>query len=350
MEITSNFLKKILPQMAQRKASSLHLSVGSSPMMRIYGRLVSLEEEGVMKREDIENIVKSFIEEEEITELKKKRELMTVKDFGEGLRFRVGIFFQKNNLSVSFSYITEEIRDLDNLGLPDIFKKNVSSNSGLLIVAGPNDSGRTSTIASFIERINSEDKKFGITLEKPIERFFVNKQSIIDQRQIGMDANSYVSGLKHCLDEDVDFVYVDEIREGFEDALPLILELASGNCLVIIEMNGENSIRVLEKMLNTNCSNLSQESIRFLLADVLLGIIVQRLIPNQNGDLSLAVEALLSNFAVKSLIREGKIYQLESVIQNSAEEGTVSMEKSIKELINSGKVDQKEVDNINLET
>ncbi len=349
MEIKSALLKKVLPQMAQRKASSLHLSVGSAPMMRIYGRLVSLDEEGVMKRDDIEKVVQSFIKEEEVLELKKKREVLMVKDFGDDLRFRVNIFFQKNNLSVSFSYISEEIRGLDSLGLPEIFKKNISSNSGLLIVAGPNDSGRTSTIASLVEKINLEEKKFGITLEKPIERFFVNKQSIIDQRQVGSDVNSYVDGLKHCLEEDVDFVYIDEIKDGFEDALPFILELSSGNCLVIIEVNGESSIRVLEKILNTNCSNFSRESIRFLLADVLLGIIVQRLIPNQSGDLSLAIEALLSNFAVKSLIREGKIYQLESVIQNSAEEGTVSMEKSIKELIISGKVDPGEVENINLE-
>ncbi|MBD3247830.1 hypothetical protein GF382_00900, partial [Candidatus Falkowbacteria bacterium] len=244
---------------------------------------------------------------------------------------------------------SEEIRDLKELGLPEIFKKNISSNSGLLIVGGPSDSGRTSTIASIIEKINKEEKKFGITLEKPIERFFVNKQSIIDQRQIGVDVNNYVDGLKHCLEEDVDFVYIDEIREDFDKALPLILELASGNCLVIIEINGESSIRVLERILNTDCKNFSRESMRYLLADVLLGVIVQRLIPNQSGELSLAMEVLMSNFAIKSLIREGKIYQLESVIQNSAEEGTISMGKSIKELIMSGKVDPGEVENLNLE-
>lgn len=348
MEIQSVLLKKLLLQMAQKKASSLHLSVGSSPMMRIYGRLISIDEEGVLKRDDIEKVIQSFIEEEEILKLKEKKEILLVKDFGENFRFRVNIFFQKNNLSISFNYISEEIRELDSLGLPEMFKKNVSSNSGLLIVAGPNDSGRTSTIASFIEKINSEEKKFGITLEEPIERFFVNKQSMIDQRQIGTDVNSYIDGLKHCLEEDVDFVYIDEIKDNFEEALPHLLELASGNCLVIVEINGESSIRVLEKILNTNCRNLSRESIRFLLADVLLGIIVQRLIPNQSGELSLAVEALMSNFAVKSLIRDGKIYQLESIIQNSSEEGTVSMERSIKELIISGKVDPRDVNNFNL--
>ena len=183
-----------------------------------------------------------------------------------------------------------------------------------------------------------------------IERFFVNKKSIIDQRQVGDDVNSYVDGLKHCLEEDVDFVCIDEINDGFDEALPYILELASGNCLVIVEINGESSIRVLEKILNTKCKNLSQESLRFLLADTLLGIIVQKLIPNQSGELSLALEILMSSFAVKSLIREGKIYQLESIIQNSSEEGTISMEKSIKELVLSGKVNPEEATNINLDT
>lgn len=344
MESSPVFFKKLLLDVAKKNATSLHLSVGSVPMMRVYGRLQPTEvDEIILKKEDLEKIIATFLTEDELKILKKEKEILTVRDFGENFRFRIRVFYQKGNLSISLNYIPEKTRSLDSLGFPESFKKSLFSASGLLIVAGSANSGKTSTIASLIEKVNTEKKKYIITLEKPIEKIFVNKKSIIDQRQVGVDVNSYIDGLKHALEEDVDLVYIDEINDDLNLALPFILELASGNCLVILEINAENSVRALEKILDIKCQNLSKESIHFMLADVLFGIIAQKLIPNRENELSLALEILASNFAVKSLIREGNIYQLESVIQNSAEEGMISMDKSIKELIKSGKVNEQEI-------
>ncbi len=344
MESISVFFKKVLLDVAKKNATSLHLSVGSAPMMRVYGKLVLASEEDIsLKKDDLEKVINTFLTEEEVKKLKQKKELLIVKDFGENFRFRIRIFYQKGNLSLSLNYVSEEIRDLDALGFPDNLKKEISSTSGLLIVAGSSNSGKTSTIASIIEKINKEKKRYIITLEKPIEKIFVNKKSIIEQRQVGVDVNSYVDGLRHAIEEDVDIVYIDEVSEGFNEILPHVLELSSGNCLVILEINAENSIRALEKIINISCKDLSKESTHFILADVLFAIIAQKLIPNRENGLSLALEVLKSNFAVKSLIREGNIYQLESIIQNSSEEGMISMEKSIKDLIRSGKVDEQEV-------
>jgi twitching motility protein PilT len=296
----------------------------------------------------MEKIVHSFLSPEELNTLAEKKELIIVKDFGENFRFRVSVFYQKDSLAISLSYIYEEIADLDTLGFPATLKKNLLGATGLLIVAGPPASGKTSTIASIIERVNKEKRKYIITIEDPIEKIFVNKKSLIDQRQIGRDVNNFFDGLKHCLEEDVDIVYIDEIRLDFEQALPYILELASGNTLVILEINAENSTHALEKILNTSSRSLTKEAIHFMLADVLFGVVAQRLIRNRESGLSLALEVLLSNFAVKSLIREGNIYQLESIIQNSAEEGMISMQKSIKELVLSGEVDLTEAGNIEM--
>jgi twitching motility protein PilT len=348
MESPVEFFKKLLLESAKKNASGLHLSVGSAPLLRVYGRLAEGEAKEILKKDDLEKIIHSFLSEEELVILDDKREIQLVKDFGENFRFRINVFFQKDSPSLSLSYISAEISDFDNLGLPNVFKSNFLNATGLLVVAGPPASGKTSTIASLVEKINKEKGKYIITLEDPIEKIFINKKSLIDQRQVGRDVNSFLDGLKHCLEEDVDMVYLDEIREDFELALPFILELASGNTLVILEMNAENSIRALEKILNVNCRNLSKESVRFMLADVLFGAIAQRLVPNREGGLSLALEVLLSNFAVKSLIREGNIYQLESIIQNSAEEGMLSMEKSIKNLVLSGEVDRKEAGGIDI--
>lgn len=348
MDSPVDFFKRLLLDMAKKNASSLHLVVGSSPLLRVNGRFVAESEETIVKKEDVDKIIHSFLTDSELKRLEEEREIVLVKDFGENFRFRINVFYQKDSPSLSLNYISEDIADLDKLGLPANFKKGLDRAAGLLIVAGPPSSGKTSTVASIIERLNRDKRKYIMTLENPIEKIFVNKKSIVVQRQIGKDVNSFADGLRHCLDEDLDVVYIDEIRENFETVLPYILELASGNTLVILEMNAENSIRSLEKILNVSCQNLSKESVHYMLADVFYGVIAQKLIPNRENGLSLAVEVLVSNFAVKSLIREGSIYQLESVIQNSGEEGMISMEKSIKDLIMSGEIDRQEAGDIEL--
>jgi twitching motility protein PilT len=348
MDSPVEFFKALLLDLAKKNASGLHLSAGSTPMRRIYGRLSNGEGEEILTKDDLEKIINSFLSEEEQSILSKKKELMLVRDFGDNFRFRINIFYQKDSPAMSLSYISEQIIDLDDLGIPTAFKKNLLNASGLLIIAGPAASGKTSTIASILEKINKEERKYIITLEDPIEKLFVNKKSLIDQRQVGRDVNTFIDGLKHCLEEDVDVAYVDEIRSEFELALPYILELASGNALVILEVNAEGSVRALEKILNINSQNLSKESVRFMMADVFFGVVAQKLLPNREGGFSLALEVLSSNFAVKSLIREGNVLQLESIIQNSSEEGMISMEKSIKELVLSGRVDRKEAGDIEI--
>lgn len=348
MDSPVEFFKRMLLDLAKKNASGMHLSVGSVPMLRVYGRLSELENEEVLKKDDLDKIVQSFLSEEELASLASRKEILVVKDFGDNFRFRVNVFYQKDSLAISMSFISEEIADLDTLGLPNAFRKNLMNATGLLIVAGPPASGKTSTISSIIERINIEKRVYVITIEDPIEKVFVNKKSLIDQRQVGRDVNNFLEGVQHCLEEDVDLVYVDEISTGFEQVLPNILELASGNTLVILEVNADNSTRALEKILNTTGNNLSKESVHFMLADVFFGVIAQRLIPNRESGLSLALEVLLSNFAVKSLIREGNIYQLEGIIQNSGEEGMISMNKSIKDLVLSGEIDRMEAGDIEM--
>jgi Tfp pilus assembly protein, pilus retraction ATPase PilT len=348
MDSPVEFFKRMLLDLAKKNASGLHLSVGSAPMLRAFGRLVEVENEEILKMEDLEKIIHSFLTEEDLFVLAEKKEITFVKDFGENFRFRVNVFMQKDSPAISLAYISGEIADLDSLGFPGTFKKNLLNATGLLIVAGPPASGKTSTIASIVERINQEQRKYVITIEDPIEKILINKKSLIDQRQVGRDVNSFLDGIRHSLEEDVDVVYIDEIRADFELALPCILELASGNTLVILEINAENSIHALEKILNTATRSLTKESVHFMLADVFFGVVAQRLIPNRDNNLSLALEVLLSNFAVKSLIREGSVYQLESIMQNSVEEGMISMEKSIKDLVLSGEVDRAEAGDIEI--
>lgn len=348
MEVPSIFLNRILAEAAKKGASSLHLSVGSQPVARIDDKLVPMEKENILTSEMLGKIIDSFIGEDESRELKEEKEIVVVRTFAGDFRFRVNIFYQKDLPSLSFNYIPTVIRSLKDLKLPSLFKEKINLNSGLLIIAGSNDSGKTSTGAAFIEEINKNEKKYIITLENPIEYLFINKKSLIEQRQVGQDVKSYVAGLKHCLDEDVDLVYIDEIKKEFESAIPFILQLAAGNSLVILEINAANSVRVIEKILDAAKTKVSPEAARFSLADVLVGIITQKLIPRLGGGLALANEILVVNSAIKSLIREGKIYQIESIIQTSREEGMVSMEKSLEELVKRGEIQGEEVKKIKL--
>jgi twitching motility protein PilT len=348
MEIPSIFLNRLLKEAAKRNASSMHLSVGSQPALRVDGQLISLNEENIITTEIIDKIISTFLSEEEQRELKENKEIITVRDIAGGLRFRVDIFYQKNLPSASFNYISPEIKSLSETKVPSSLKDIMKLKAGLFIVSGSYGSGKTTTAASLIEEINKNYKKNIVTIEDPIEFLFIGKESIVSQRQIGRDVKSVTRAIEHCLEEDADIVYLGEIKKDFEEAVPKILELAAGNSLVVWEINANSSIRAIEKILNAAIKHLSPEAARYSLADILLGIIDQRLIPKVGGGLVLAVEFMLASGPVKSLIREGKIYQLESIIQTSKKEGMISMSKTLEDLIKAGEIKPENADGLKL--
>ncbi|MFH1822193.1 MAG: ATPase, T2SS/T4P/T4SS family [Patescibacteria group bacterium] len=348
MEVPSIFINRILAESAKKSASSLHLSVGSVPIIRTSGELNSLDSENILTVTVIDKIIESLLEENELAHLKKEKEITVVKNIAGNFRFRINIFYQKDLPSVSFNYISGQIKKIEELDLPKAFNKILNLNSGLVVIAGPNDSGKTTTAATFIEELNNNEKRYVITLENPIEYLFVNKKSIIEQRQIGRDVENYNEGINHSLNEDVDLVYIDEIKDEFNETIQNILELASGNSLVILEMNADSSLRVIEKIIVALSKKTSLEAARFNLADTLVAIVVQKLIPSRGGGQALVAEVLIVNSAIKSLIREGKIYQIESIIQTSREEGMISMARAIAEQVKAGKINQTEIEKLKL--
>jgi len=338
MEVPSIFLNRILTQVAKKNASSMHLTAGSPPMARINNALSPIEGENIVAADTINKIIASIINEAEMKKFKQNKEIALVKELAGGFRFRVNIFSQKNMSSISFHYIPAAPKSLSELKLPKTINDLIRLGSGLFVVAGSYGSGKTTTAAALVEEVNKNYQKNIITIEDPIEYLFISKKSLISQRQVGEDVVSVTQGIKHCLDEDTDVVYVGEIKNDFNLVMPLILELAAGNSLVILEINANNSLRAIEKIINAVETKTSPEAARFSLADVFLGVITQKLMPKIGGGLVLAVEVLLATNAAKSLISEGRIYQLDSIIQTSRKEGMVSMAKSIEELIDTGVV------------
>jgi twitching motility protein PilT len=344
MEVPSILLHRILSEMARKHASDLHLVVGSLPMIRVDGDFSALEGQEMITGEVLNKIVESILSQEDITKLAEKKSLVLVKNIAD-FRFRINVFYQKGLLSASFHYIPGIFKSFLELGLPEACNNFLKENSGLLIIAGPRNSGKTTTAVSFIEEINKTRVKNIATIEDPIEYLFVSKQSLITQRQVGSDINTITDGLDYCLNEDLDIVYLNEIKdeEAFIRAMPKIFELAAGNCLVILEVNADSSIRVLEKILTGVSQKMSPEATRYNVADILVGVVVQKLFKRRGGGLILAGEILLNNAAVRSMIREGKIYQLEGLMQTSRKEGMITMEKSLTNLIELGEIRREDI-------
>ncbi len=337
MEVPSILLNRILSEAAKKKVSSLHLMVGSLPMARIDNQLTPFAGTEIITKEILAKIIDNLLDDKEKESLKLNKSIETVKTVAGNFRFKVNIFFQKEMPAISFHYISESIKNLDELGVPKSFIELVKKDSGLLIIAGVYGSGRTTTAAAFIEEINKSTNKNIATIENPIEYLFVGKKSIITQRQVGMDVNSVVEGLSFCLREDVDLVYINGIKkeEIIVEAMPLIVELAAGNCLVFLELNSDSSVRTVEKLISC-LQKKTVEAARYDIADILLGVIIQKLITKKGGGSVLASEILINNSAVKSLIREGKTAQIENIIQTSRQEGMISMEKALADLADSG--------------
>jgi twitching motility protein PilT len=346
MEIPSILVARVLQLAAKKGASSVHLSAGSKPIIRLDGKLEIVQDEQLLTAETLRECVKVLAGEEDAAKLVQTKELVLVKSFENNLRFRINIFLQKNVPSITFSYIPNSLPSLSELGLPKEFIELINLRSGLIIICGPNDSGKTYSAASLLEDINRKQRKYIITLEDPIEYNFVNRECVIEQRQIGRDSISFRQGLELCLEEDLDIAYISDMKDEFGSTLPLILDLAAGNALVILEMRSESVTQSLEKIVNSSSSKNSQEAIRYSLSDVLLGVVCQRLLPKRGGGMVMAAEFLLNNPAAKSLIREGKIFQMAGVIQTSRSEGMFSLKRSVERLVEEEKIERSEAEKL----
>jgi len=342
MENIAFYLNQLLTKTAGKNASSLHLAVGGLPTLRVDDHFEVIESDSIIDLATIEKIIDAYLDQEEKSRLEEKRSLMTVKDFSN-FRFKVSVFYQKKMPSLSFYHIHPEIRTLEELKFPASLKKFLELSSGLLVVSGPHLSGKSNTAAAFIEEINRNNNKRVITLEDPIERQFISKKCIIEQRQVGVDVVSYEDGLYYAMKEDVDLVYISDNHELMQKGLSAVMELASGNALVIMEMNAQSTVNVLDKLLSILEKDYSREAAGHLLADVLYAVIVQRLIPKRGGGLALACEIAVNNSSMKTLIRENKSYQVESIIETSKKEGMVNMSRSLFDLVQNGEVRQEDV-------
>ncbi|NCN07607.1 PilT/PilU family type 4a pilus ATPase [Candidatus Falkowbacteria bacterium] len=328
-------IKNILTDAVKRGASDLHFSVGNNPILRIDDHLVYLEDQEVVTQDFMQGLVDFLLTKEKKEKLLVNKEIVLAYNFDNNLRFKVNIFYQRGFLSVSLRHIPYQVPTLESLKLNSILSNLVKNKNGLILVSGPFGSGRSTTIAALIEEINRSRKEYIITIEDPIEYIFTNNKSIIEQREVGIDTNSFAEALKYFEEEDGDILFLEEINKS--EVIPAVLEIARGSSLVFSAISADSSTNAIARILDMFPA-YDQERIRDLLATALRAVICQKIIPKIGGGVAVVQEVLVMNEAVKSMIINGNIAGLNNLIQTSRNEGMVSFNYGLAKLVKSSKI------------
>lgn len=331
---TSARMKKLLDEAVARKASDLHLSVGVPPILRIDGKLTPVAGESILSADDSKKLCQSIMTPSQLERHTARREL----DFSFGfksMRFRVNAFFERGTMAAALRLIPKEIRSLDELGLPTALEKFTLPTQGLVLITGPTGHGKTTTIAAMIRSINDSRRTHIVTIEDPIEYLFEHNKSIIQQREIGSDTLSFARALRSALREDPNIVVLGEMRDL--ETIESAMTVAETGHLVLATLHTNNAAQTADRIIDVFPPH-QQPQIRTQLANVLVGIVSQRLLPRIAGGRIVAAEIMIANPAVRNIIREAKTHQLNNVIQLSAGEGMISLDKVLAELVTKGEI------------
>jgi len=325
----------LLEQAYAQKASDVHLTPGSPPLMRLNGVLTPIVP-AILKPEDTIRMATEIFSADQLETLNKKGEV----DFAFALpglcRFRGNAFRQRGQVNLAFRVLSFNVPTLEQLQLPDLVKEVASKNQGLVLVTGPTGSGKSTTLAAILNHINETQHKHIITLEDPIEYIHENKRCLIAQREIGTDTASFASGLRAALRQDPDVILVGEMRDL--ETIRIAITAAETGHLVFGTLHTPDAPQTVDRIIDVFPTE-QQRQIRIQLASVLVAVLSQRLIPRWDGSgRALALEIMINTPGIAHLIRQEKIYQIKSVMQTSRHLGMQTMMGSIQELVDMGVV------------
>ncbi len=323
-------LNNLLKLMTEKNASDLHITVGSAPRIRINGNLKAIDENKLSEKE-IETILQEHLNNEQLQSIKNGNEI----DFTIGItglsRFRVNAFLQRENIVATFRRLPYDIPEINTLGLPESVINLTQKRKGLILITGGTGSGKSTTLAAMIQKISQELEGHIITIEDPIEYLYNHSKSLINQREIGVDSNSFNSALKSSLRQDPDVVSIGELRDV--DSMSTALTIAETGHLVLGTLHTNNASGTITRLIDA-FEPEKQEIIRMNLSMSLLAIISQQLIPNIENNRSLAIEVLINNPSMQAVIRENNIHQIDNYLLSGAKDGMIRMDDSILALYN----------------
>lgn len=335
-------IEVLLEEVIKKKASDLHIQVGLPPMLRVDGALIAVAGADTLTEEGVEALVFAILDEDQKQILLKDKEFDFSFAFGDLGRFRVNAFHERGNLAAALRLIPNEILTTDQLGMPEVVKKFADYPRGLVLVTGPTGSGKSTTLAALVDKINSEKAAHIVTIEDPIEFTHKSKKSVIVQREVHYDTYSFSAALRSSLRQDPDVVLIGEMRDL--ETIAAAITIAETGHLVFATLHTNSAAQSIDRMIDVFPPH-QQPQIRAQLSNILMAICSQRLIPSIGGGRTVAAEILVATPAVRNIIREGKSHQLEAVIQTGAEFGMQSMDKTLVSLIHNGTITYDEARN-----
>jgi len=328
-------VKALLEELVNKNGSDLHITVGSPPRLRIDGRLVNLGETP-LKPADAKELVYGLLTTDQVAEFEKRKEL----DFSFGLagvgRFRTNVFYQRGSVGGVLRSIPTNIKNFSELGLPEKTCTALCSlPKGLILLTGATGCGKSTTLASMIDFINSTRASHIVTVEDPIEFLHKNKLSHINQREVGQDTESFTRALRSALRQDPDVVLIGEMRDL--ETIEAALVISETGHLTFGTLHTSDAVQTINRIVDVFPAH-QQQQIRTQLSFTLQAAISQELIKADDGGRALAAEILIANSAVKALIRDGKTHQIYSVIQTNQRMGMTTMNQSLARLVRDGRI------------
>lgn len=331
-------IQDILIQAKQAGASDVHITVGIPPKMRVNGKLITMTNFNRMLPADTLEVVLHIMTENQRIKFEERGEYdmsFSIPDVG---RYRVNAYRQRGSVALAFRLVGTKVPSPEELGVPDSVIDLYQRKRGLVLVTGPTGSGKSTTLAAIIDKINNNRDAHVITLEDPIEYLHQHKLSMVNQREIGLDSENYANALRAALREDPDVILVGEMRD-FETISVAITAAETGH-LVLSTLHTIGAASTVDRVIDVFPPH-QQQQVRVQLSNVLEAVISQQLIPTSDGTGRVAAfEVMHANHAVRNLIREGKSHQLTSVIQTNRKMGMITMDEAIQQLYFSGQINR----------
>lgn len=332
---TSVKIEVLLEECVKRNASDLHIQVGLPPILRIDGALVPIANTPVLTENMVSTLIFATLDSMQREVLMKDKEFDYSFAFGNIARFRVNAFNERGNLAAAFRLIPTKMPTIEDLGMPQVVSTFAEYPRGLVLVTGPTGSGKSTTLAALINKINHEKSVHIVTIEDPIEFTHKSEKSVVVQREVHYDTYSFSRALKSVLRQDPDVVLLGEMRDL--ETISSAITIAETGHLVFATLHTNSAAQSIDRMIDVFPAE-QQPQIRSQLSNILMAVCSQRLIPAIGGGRVCAAEIMVANSAVRSIIREGKTHQLDTTIQTGASEGMQTMDRTLAKLVQSGVV------------
>jgi twitching motility protein PilT len=321
----------LLERVAAEDASDLHITAGSAPVLRVRGQLAPIDDFEKFTPEETRDLLYRILS----TEQQKRLEIDRQLDFSYSVpgiaRFRVNVYFQRDCLAAAFRLVPRMIKSATELGLPDVLRELAMEPRGLVLITGPTGSGKSTTLATMIDEINSTRAHHIVTIEDPIEFLHQHKESVINQREIGSDAKGFAEALRGALRQDPDVILVGEMRDL--ETISTALTAAETGHLVLATLHTQSAPSTIDRIIDVFPS-AQQSQVRMQVAAGLQGVVTQTLLPTADGRKRVpALEILLPDDAVRNLVRQGKTEQIYSIMQTNTTRGMQTMEQALADLV-----------------